>query len=144
MSVPCPKFSSPTSLLFLLSTKILHFPSKQHSFIPQFKLMFLPLPISPSSLSSCSSFKTHLKPHHLLELFLSIPILFSSVQSLSHVQLFVNPWTAACQASLTNTNSWSLLKLMSITSVMPSNHLIICRPLLLLPSIFPRLKGWES
>ena len=63
----------------------------------------------------------------------------SSVQSLSHVQLFVTPWTAARQASLSITNSRSLLKLMSIESVMPSNHLILCRPLLLLPSIFPSI-----
>ena len=62
---------------------------------------------------------------------------FSSVQSLSHVQIFVTPWTAVCQASLSITNSWSLLKLMSIESVMPSNHLILCRPLFLPPSIFP-------
>ena len=61
---------------------------------------------------------------------------FSSVQSLSCVQLFATSWTAACQASLSITNSWSLLKLMSIESVMPSNHLILCRPLLLPPSIF--------
>ena len=58
---------------------------------------------------------------------------FSSVQSLSRVQLFVTPWTAARQASLSITNSWSLLKLMPIESVMPSNHLILYRPLLLLP-----------
>ena len=64
-------------------------------------------------------------------------IQFSSVQSLSRVQLFVTPWTAACQASLSITNSWSLFKLMSIESVMPSNHLMLCYPLLLLPSIFP-------
>ena len=56
---------------------------------------------------------------------------FSSVQLLSHVQLFATPWTAACQASLSITNSQSLLKLMSIESVMPSNHLILCHPLLL-------------
>ena len=62
-------------------------------------------------------------------------IIFSSVQSLSRVQLFVTPWTAACQASLSITNSWSLLKLMSIKSVIPSNHLILCRPLLL--SVYP-------
>jgi len=67
-------------------------------------------------------------------------IQFSSVQSLSHVQLFATPWTAACQASLSITNSRSLLKLMSIESVMPSNHLILCHPLLLLPSIFPSIK----
>ena len=60
---------------------------------------------------------------------------FSSVQSFSHVQLFATPWTAASQASLSITNSWNLLKLMSIELVMPSNHLILCRPLLLLPSI---------
>ena len=63
---------------------------------------------------------------------------FSSVQSLSCVQLFSTPWTAACQASLSITNSWSFLKLMFINSVTPSNHLILCRPLLL-PSIFPSL-----
>ena len=61
----------------------------------------------------------------------------STVQSLSHVQLFVTPWTAACQASLSITNSRSPLKPMSVVLVMPSNHLILCRPLLLLPSIFP-------
>ena len=62
---------------------------------------------------------------------------FSSVQSLSHVRLFVTPWTTAYQASLSITNSRSLFKLISIESVMPSNHLILCRPLLLPPSIFP-------
>ena len=64
-------------------------------------------------------------------------IQFSSVQSLSHVHLFVTPWTAACQASSSITNSRSLLKLMPIVSMMPTNHLILCRPLLLLPSNFP-------
>ena len=62
---------------------------------------------------------------------------FRSVPSLSCVLLFANPWTAAHQASLSITNSWSLLKLMSIESVTPSNHLILCHPLLLLPSIYP-------
>ena len=62
--------------------------------------------------------------------------LISSVQSLSHVWLFATPWTAACQAYLSITNSWSLLKLMSVELVMPSNHLIFCHPLLLPPSIF--------
>ena len=61
-----------------------------------------------------------------------------TVQLLSCVWLFATPWTAAPQASLSITNSWSLLKLMPIESVMPSNHLILCHPLLLLPSIFPR------
>ena len=59
------------------------------------------------------------------------------VQSLSRVQLFATPWTAALQASLYVTNTWSLLKLMSVELVMPSNHLILCSPLLLPPSIFP-------
>ena len=67
---------------------------------------------------------------------------FSSVHSLSRVWLFATPWTAACQASLSITNSWSLLKLMSIESVMPSNHLILCCPLL--PSIFPRIKVFSN
>ena len=69
---------------------------------------------------------------------------FSSVQSLSHVRLFVTPWTAAQQASLSITNSWNLLKLMSIKSVMPSSHLILCCPLLLLPSIFPRIRVFSN
>ena len=69
---------------------------------------------------------------------------FSSVQSLTHVQLFVIPWTAARQASLSITNSWSLLKLMSIESVTPSNHLIHCRSLLLLPSIFPSIRVFSN
>ena len=65
---------------------------------------------------------------------------FSSVQSLSCVRLFVTPWIAARQASLSITNSWSLLKLMSIESVMPSSHLILCCPLLLLPLIPPSIR----
>ena len=71
-------------------------------------------------------------------------IFISSVQSLSHVQLFVTPWTAACQASLSITNSRSLLKLMFIESVMPSNHLILCCPLFLLPSIFPSIRVFPN
>ena len=67
---------------------------------------------------------------------LRIYIYFSSIQLLSCVQLFAIPWAAARQASLSTTNSQSLLRLMSIELVMPSNHLILCRPLLLLPSIF--------
>ena len=69
---------------------------------------------------------------------------FSSVQLLSCVRLFATPWTAAHQASLSITNSQSLLKLMSIESVMLSNHLIICRPLLLLPSIFPSIRFFSN
>ena len=63
---------------------------------------------------------------------------------LSHVQLFATPWTTAYQASLSITNSWSLLKLMSITLVMPSNHLILCHPLLLTSSIFPSIRVFSS
>ena len=70
--------------------------------------------------------------------------LFSSVQSLSCVWLFATPWTAARQASLSITNSRSLLKLMSIESVMPSNHLILCCPLLLPPSIFPSIRVFSN
>ena len=70
---------------------------------------------------------------------------FSSVHWLSHFQLFATPWTAACEASLSITNSRSLLRLMSIESVMPSNHLIIlCRPLLLLPSIFLSIRAFSN
>ena len=68
---------------------------------------------------------------------------FSSDQSLSHAQLFVTPWTIAHQASLSITNSQSLLKLMPIASVMPSNHLILCHPLLL-PSIFPNIRFFSN
>ena len=67
-----------------------------------------------------------------------------SVQSLSHVQLLGTPWTAACQASPSFTKSQGLLKLMSIKSMMPSNHLILCCPLLLLPSVFPRIRVFSN
>ena len=72
-----------------------------------------------------------------------ISVQFSSVQSLSCIQLFATPWPAACQASLSFINSQSLLKLMSIALVMPSNHLILCHPLLLLSSIFPSIKAFQ-
>ena len=69
---------------------------------------------------------------------------FSSVQWLSHVLLFATPWTSAHQASLSITKSQSLLRLMSIELVMPSNYLIFCRPLLLSPSIFPNIKDFSN
>ena len=69
---------------------------------------------------------------------------FSSVQSFNCVCLFAMPWTAACQASLSITNSWNLPKLMSIELVMPFNHLILCHPLLLPPSIFPSIRVFSS
>ena len=70
--------------------------------------------------------------------------IFSSVQLLSHVRLFATPWTSAWQASLSITNSWSLVKLMSIQSLMPSNHLILCHPLLFLPSVFPSIRVFSN
>ena len=85
-----------------------------------------------------------LKTNWKLAGLLYIQVQFSSVQSFSHVQLFVTPRTAAHQASLFITNSQSLLKLMSIKSVMPSNHLILCHPLLLLPSIFPSIRVFSN
>ena len=84
-------------------------------------------------LSTCFSNSTSLQQS-------SHSIIFSSVQLLSYVLLFVTPCTATCQAFLSITNSSSLLKLMSIESVMPSNHLILCCPLLLLPSVFPSIQ----
>ena len=69
---------------------------------------------------------------------------FSSVHLLSHVRLFATPWAAAHQASLSITNSRSLFKLMSIESMMPSNHLILCCPLLLLPSVFPSIRVFSN
>ena len=84
--------------------------------------------------------ETTLDPHSLVKNWGS----FSSVQSLSHVQLFEIPWTAAHQASLFFTISQSLLKLMSVKSVMPSNHLIFCCPLLLPPSVFPSIRVFSN
>ena len=74
----------------------------------------------------------------------SVRLKFSSAQSFSRVYLFATPWTTACQASLPIANSQSLLKLMSIELVMPSNHLILCRPLLLLPSVFPSIRVFSN
>ena len=79
----------------------------------------------------------------MISQYLSFSV-FSSVQLLSRVRLFVTPWTAACQVSLSITNSRSLLKLMSIESVIPSNHLILRCPLLLLPAIFPSIRVFSN
>ena len=81
---------------------------------------------------------------HMKRCSTSLIIQLSSVQSLTCVQLFVTPWIAAPQASLTITNSWSSLKLTSIESVMPSSHLILGRPLLLLPPIPPSIRGFSN
>ena len=85
---------------------------------------------------SSSPLKSQTSTHFLAQ--------FSSVQSLSCVQLFVTLWTAACQTSLSITNSQSLLKLMSIELVMPSNYLILCHPLLFVPSIFPSISVFSK
>ena len=107
--------------------------------LPRF-FLWLHSPVSGSGMS--------LSP----EVLLPVPFLlmtstpdsqFSPIQSLSHVRLFVTPWTAACQASLSITNSWSSLELTSIELVMPSNHLILCRPLLP-PSIFPSIRVFSN
>ena len=87
--------------------------------------------------TSCKIFQASLRMTECLQCF-------SSVQLLSHVQLFATPGAAARQASLSITNSQSLLKLMSIELVMPSNHLILCRPLLLLPSTFPSISVFSN
>ena len=86
-------------------------------------------------------------PFVFIALFFISSIISVSVQFSSVTQSYptlVTPWTAACQASLSITNSWSLLKLMSIESVMPFNHLILCYPLLLLPSIFPSIRVFSN
>ena len=78
------------------------------------------------------------------ESFFSSRLSVSSVQLLSCIQLFATPWTAARQVSLSITNSWSLFRLIPIESVMPSNHLILCRPLLFPPSIFPSIRVFSN
>ena len=108
----------------------------------------------PAFVLPASKLITHLhvllSSHKILSNFFGIPFQpvlvcsFVVVQSLSHVRLFVTPWTAAHQTSLSFTISWSLLKLMSTESVMPSNHLILCCPLLLLPSIFPSVRIFSN
>ena len=111
--------------------------------------------INEKSLSDCSG-EWELAINELFFFFLVILCLstltfnwytslqFSSVQSISRVQLFATPWTTACQASLSITNSRRLPRLMSIELVMPSNHLILCHPLLLLPSIFPNIRVFSN
>ena len=96
-------------------------------------------------LESFSGRGINLRPSRLrCWMWLSISVQFSSVQSFSHVQLFVTPWTAACQAFLYITNCQSLPKPMSIELVIPSSHLILCCPLLLLPSIPPSIRVFSN
>ena len=82
--------------------------------------------------------------HKIFPISVIFKILFSSFQSLSSVQFFATPWIAACQASLSITNSWSSLRFSPIESVMPSSHLILCRPLLLLPPIPPSIRVFSN
>ena len=98
----------------------------------------------PTFQSAYSSFHPSLYIYQLISLSHKYFSQFSSVQLLSHVHLFAILWTAVCQASLSVTNSWNLLKFLSIESVMPSNHLILCHPLLFLPSIFPSIRIFSN
>ena len=98
----------------------------------------------PISMLPIRNLPPPLKSPRLCSYFLCCPLLSFVVQSLSHVRLFATPWTAACQASLSFTTSQNLLKLVSIELVMPSNHLVLHHPLLLLPSIFPSIRVFSS
>ena len=120
-------------------TRIHHYGLLQSSFTA-------PPKITASSIHS-TPFPSPLTIHHLIiSTALLFPechvigFIFAVIQSLSHVQVFATPWTAAHQASLSFTISWSLLKLVSVESVMPADHLILCHPLLLLPSTFPSIR----
>ena len=100
--------------------------------------------LHPIQLSSAGTFRRFLCIVPFLELLMQPVSGPSSVHSLSHVWLFVTQWTAAHQASMSITNSLSLLKLITIESVIPSNHLILCHPLLLLSSIFPSIRVFSN
>ena len=124
-----------------------------HSF-PQLKIVHFAILVREMTLTEIACPKNEWCQHLIIKIFLHTKLscyyrecsslMFSSVQLLSRVQLFATPWTAARQASLSITNSQSLLKLVSIESVMPSNHIILCRPLLLPPSIFPRIRVFSN
>ena len=143
----------------LRGSAVVQVSKKGSSLVPsEFRIIVLKLEISFNIRVTDISFLGYLwfvsfgnaqfSPLYILFFIISIKILvkifFSSVQSLSRVQLFAIPWTAAHQASLSITNSWSPPKPMSIESVMPSNHLILCHPLLLLPSIFPGIRIFSN
>jgi len=156
---------SPTMFLITYSSTVVldleHFNVQCCSYLCSLPWDVLPINIAwPVSCFRCL-FKSHLLESHILSIIFKIiahfplwsPSLisfnysirqFSLGQSLSCVWLFVTPWTAARQASLSITNSLSLPKLISIESVIPSTHLILCRPLLLLPSIFPSIKDFSN
>ena len=108
-------------------------------------MLLVPGYLFPSSGSGNFKLMHFQLPSHFLLLLVNFGMLqFSSVQSLSHVWLFVTPWTAECQASLFFTNSQSLLKLMSIELVMPSSHLILCHPFTFLPSISSSIRVFSK
>ena len=119
-------------LSFMISWSLLKFMSTE-SVMPSNHLILCPLPLLTSIFPTIRVFSNE-SPLHISQ----------SVQSLSRVQLFATPWTAARQASLSITNSWSLLKLMSIALVMPSKHLILCTQVLLSPSIFPSIRVFSN
>ena len=117
---------------------------RQGSDFPSLDLRFL-FPKSRHSDNAESAHVFNLFGHYrLLRRLLLLRYIYISVQLLSRVRLFATPWTVARQASPSITNSWSILKLMSIELVMPSNHLILCRPLLLPPSIFPSIRVFSN
>ena len=127
--------------LFTLTTQLPCYLSHVES-VQTLEMCALGVSFTPSfTLPAC--FRLTLHHTRFFPLFMSIP-LFVVVQSQSHVWLFESPWTAAHQASLSFTLSWSLLKLMSIELVIPSNHLIFCHPLFLLPSIFPSIRVFSN
>ena len=129
-------FSSLTSLNSLSDVRILRMDSNVISWLIWWTILHFLLNFIETCFQCASSFFLYFKKckgkHHILRMM--IFFFFSSVWLLSHDQLFVTPWTIALQASLSTTNSWSLPKLMSIATMMPSNHLILCHHLLL-PSI---------
>ena len=129
---------SPATLLSVLSPFLSSFPQTSPPW-PTNMPKFL-------SISKWTSLPDYLRSsyRHLFLFTCTVKLPLSSVLSLSHVQLFATPWAAAHQASLSITNTRSLLRLMSIESVMPSSHLILCHPLLLLLSIFPSIRVFSS
>ena len=132
---------SSTYFLCFLAGVFVQIPANTNTyypFLPQKAEAYLILwPLPQSFLLFCFALFCFFQPNSIS--CVTFPINISSVQLLSCVQLFVTPWIVSCQASLSIINSWTLLKLMSIESVMPSNHLMLCCPLLLLPSIFPSI-----
>ena len=129
-------FSSTTSNLLLIPSRIFNF--THCSFHLNMSMWVFKKNLHEKKRKTLDSFYCYIFKSTII--FFYYILVSQSVHSLSRVRLFVTPWIAACQASLSITNSRSLLKLMSIESVMPSSHLILCRPLLLLPPIPPSIR----